>query len=72
MDKLFVVHIEENYIGEVCVPAQTEEEARKRAYELMKTEDSSCFSLESSGYQIIDINETDQQEAEANNWTVVE
>ena len=70
--KLFVVHIEENYIGEVCVPAKTEAGARRKAYQLMQECDSSVFSLDSTGYQIVDVNETSKAEAEANNWTVIE
>lgn len=70
--KLFVVHIEENYIGQVCVPAENEHEARQQVYQLMETADSSVFSLESFGYQIMDTNETTKDEAEANNWTIAE
>jgi hypothetical protein len=70
--KLFVVHIEENYLGEVCVPAENEQTARKKVYQLMETADSSVFSLESSGYQIVDIYETTKDEAEANHWTIEE
>jgi hypothetical protein len=70
--QLFVVHIEENYIGEVCVPAKTETEARKRVYQVMQEYDSSVFNLDSTGYQIFDVNETSKTEAEANNWTIVE
>lgn len=68
--KLYVVHIVESFFGEVCVPAKNKREAHNKAYHLMQECDSSVFNLDSTGYQILEVNETSKTEAEANNWTI--
>lgn len=72
MDRLFVVHVEERYLGEVVVPAKNKQEARDKAFKLMLEADSSVFSLDSAGYEIVNIDETDKEEAESNHWSVIE
>lgn len=71
--KLYVIHAEEIMSGELVVMAKDVEGARQKFWEKVgEAEISELLRLESGGLQIVDIDETDLQEAIDNGWDIAD